>query len=297
MNDRTRISISRTARIAAGSLLALSALGSSAAGTLAAHGGGSGAIWTTTDPCTSPAAQNVNLYAAGDTVYVRGDGFASSGAIGWTIAGLPGGASGDPGATVASGTGTTDPQGDFCIALYIVAADDWGEYTVDVTQDRAKKNDNYHVNASGSTGGTTDPGTTDPGSTETGSTETGGTNGSSTGDTSENSTGGSTGGSTGSGTTGGSTGSGTTGGSTGGTGPGTTGPGSTGGTTDSGTTPTQSVLGETDTNPTIELPATDTLGTTTGPVVPTILIAGLAAVAGLAVLFAPSRRRKADQLA
>jgi len=50
-------------------------------------------------------------------------------------------------------------------------------------------------------------------------------------------------------------------------------------------------------DPVIELPATDTVGATTGPVAPTILIAGLAAIAGLAVLFAPSRGRRIDQLA
>ena len=69
------------------------------------------------------------------------------------------------------------------------------------------------------------------------------------------------------------------------------------GTTDSDTPLTQSVLGVIDTNPTIELPPTDTIDVTNGPASPAILIASLAALAGLAVLFAPRGNRKIDQLA
>ena len=238
MNDRTRVSLSRTARIAAGSLLALSALGSSAAGTLAAHGAGS--IWTTAVGCSAPAPQNVNSYSESQHVYLRGDHFAA-GSLTWTITGQPGGASGDAGLVVASGAGEADGLGYFCIDAYTVASDDWGVYHAVVTQGSTSKADNFTVVA-----GTTDPGTTDPGTTE-----------SSTGDTGSSTTG-----------------------------------------TDPDTAPlAQSVLGLIQVNPVIELPATDTVGATTGPVAPTILIAGLAAIAGLAVLFAPSRGRRVDQLA
>jgi hypothetical protein len=106
-----------------------------------------GSIWTTDDPCSSQAAQNTNTYAAGDTVYVRGDGFAASATIGWTITGKPGGASGDPDLVVASGSSATDGTGAFCLEAYVVAADDWGVYSVDVTQGRTSKNDNYNVDA------------------------------------------------------------------------------------------------------------------------------------------------------
>jgi len=243
MNDRTRVSLSRTARIAAGSLLALSALGSSAAGTLAAHGAGS--IWTTAVGCSAPAPQNANSYSESQHVYLRGDHFAA-GSLTWTITGQPGGASGDAGLVVASGAGEADGLGYFCIDAYTVASDDWGVYHAVVTQGSTSKADNFTVVA----------GTTDPGTTETGDT---------TGDTT--------------GTTGTTDTTGTTG-------------------TDTDTAPlAQSVLGLIQVNPVIELPATDTVGATTGPVAPTILIAGLAAIAGLAVLFAPSRGRRIGQLA
>ena len=243
MNDRTRVSLSRTARIAAGSLLALSALGSSAAGTLAAHGAGS--IWTTAVGCSAPAPQNANSYSESQHVYLRGDHFAA-GSLTWTITGQPGGASGDAGLVVASGAGEADGLGYFCIDAYTVASDDWGVYHAVVTQGSTSKADNFTVVA-----GTTDPGTTDPGTTDPGTTE------SSTGDTGSSTTG-----------------------------------------TDPDTAPlAQSVLGLIQVNPVIDLPATDTVGDTTGPVAPTILIAGLAAIAGLAVLFAPSRGRRVDQLA
>ena len=242
MNDRTRVSLSRTARIAAGSLLALSALGSSAAGTLAAHGAGS--IWTTAVGCSAPAPQNANSYSESQHVYLRGDHFAA-GSLTWTITGQPGGASGDAGLVVAWGDGVADGLGYFCIDAYTVASDDWGVYHAVVTQGSTSKNDNFTVVAGTTDPGTTDPGTTDPGTTDPGTTDTTGTTG-----------------------------------------------------TDTDTAPlAQSVLGLIQVNPVIELPATDTVGATTGPVAPTILIAGLAAIAGLAVLFAPSRGRRVDQLA
>src|SRR3990167_9331208 len=91
-SDRTG---ARATRVAASSLLALSALSVGVGSTLAA--GGSGSIWTTDEPCTAPAAQNQNLYAAGDTIYVRGEKFDASSSFNWAISGQPGGASGDPG--------------------------------------------------------------------------------------------------------------------------------------------------------------------------------------------------------
>ena len=150
MNTRTRSdrTSARAARVAASSLLALSALCVGVGSTLAAGGG---SIWTTNDPCSNLAAQNTNVYAAGDMVYVRGDGFAAVTGFGWTITGQPGGGSGDPGAVVASGSGSTDGAGVFCLAAYVVAADDWGVYSVDVSQGRTSKADNYRVDAAAPT--------------------------------------------------------------------------------------------------------------------------------------------------
>jgi hypothetical protein len=226
--------------------------------------------------CSAPAPQNVNSYSEGQHVYLRGDHFAA-GSLTWTITGQPGGASGDAGVVVASGVGEADGLGYFCIDAYTVASDDWGVYQAVVTQGSTSKADNFTVVAGTTDPGTTDPGTTDPGTTDPGTTDPGTTDPGTTDP--------------------GTTDPGTTGPGT--TGPGTTGPGTTGDTgTDTDTAPlAQSVLGLIQVNPVIELPATDTVGATTGPAAPTILIAGLAAIAGLAVLFAPSRRRKADQLA
>lgn len=87
---------------------------------------------------------------------------------------------------MASGSGATDADGALCFAAYVVAADDWGEYTVDLTQDRSRRNDNYQVLGSGPT---TDPGTTGPGLTGGRS---GGTTNSTNVDTTDSSTGGPT---------------------------------------------------------------------------------------------------------
>ena len=92
--------------------------------------------------CQSP--QDANQYDHGATVYIHGENFDPSTSYGWSITGQPGGASGDPGATVASGSESTDAAGTFCFAAYTIANDDWGTYTVDV--DDANKNDNYRVN-------------------------------------------------------------------------------------------------------------------------------------------------------
>ena len=272
MNARHSI-LWRTTRIAAGSLLALSALGASAATTVAAHG--SGSIKTTTLTCGAPGVINSNHYAVGETVYLRGSKFDADAAFSWTITGLPGGASNDPGQTVASGSGATDGAGAFCFAAYVILDGDGGEYTADVSQGTSSsKNDNYLVSRTDeSAGGSAGDGSTDPG---TGTTDPG------TGSTDPD--------------------TGTTDPGTGSTDPGTgtTDPGT--GSTDQGTTtpPTQEVQGETDsaTPPTsIALPATDTLSGSAGSSDAAFLIFGLAAVSGLAILLAPNRRRSADRQA
>jgi len=140
---KTRTTVRRVGAIAGTSLLALAVLGPAASPALAKPG--SGAIWTTNETCETPAAQNANQYAPGDHVYLRGSGFEVDTAFGWTISGLPGGASGDPGAEVWTGDSVTGPDGSFCVDAYTIAADDWGTYTVDVEQGDTSKNDNYRV--------------------------------------------------------------------------------------------------------------------------------------------------------
>ncbi|GAF91684.1 unnamed protein product, partial [marine sediment metagenome] len=101
--------------------------------------GAQGAIWTTRADCGSQQ-QNVNHFAIGDSVYIKGSGF-SAGTYDWDITGQPGGASGDPNEVVEYGEVVVDGTGAFCFFAYVVKADDWGEYKVRVD----KKNDNYHV--------------------------------------------------------------------------------------------------------------------------------------------------------
>jgi len=133
------LSIRMLGWIAVASMLAVALIGPSAGGVAAA----TGAIWTTQITCNTPAQQDANEYATGDTVHVRGSGFDANTTYDWTITGQPGGASTDPGDVVASGTVTTDATGYFCIAAYTIPAGDDGTYTVDA----ADKNDNYHVTA------------------------------------------------------------------------------------------------------------------------------------------------------
>lgn len=99
---------------------------------------GGGAIWTTTGSCGDP--QDANHYQVGDHIFINGSGFAADG-YDWSITGKPGGASGDPGAVVASDTQTVDDSGAFCFDAYTVAGDDWGEYQVKF----GNKGDNYRV--------------------------------------------------------------------------------------------------------------------------------------------------------
>ena len=100
---------------------------------------GSGAVWTTTSPCGN--VQDENHYIAGETVYIHGSGFTASTSYAWDITGQPGGSSGDPGITVASGNQATGTDWKVCFAAYVIAADDWGEYKY--TYDG--KHDNYRV--------------------------------------------------------------------------------------------------------------------------------------------------------
>jgi len=102
--------------------------------------GNPGAIWTTRNTCGSPD-KDVNIYQTGETVYVNGNNF-DPGSYPWSIVGQPGGASGDPGQTVAGGTVTLGEDGAFCFAAYTIPADDWGTYNVTV----GNKGDNYRVN-------------------------------------------------------------------------------------------------------------------------------------------------------
>jgi hypothetical protein len=107
----------------------------------------SGAIWTTSEPCSIPADQDQNHYAIGETIYVRADGLTAGATYTITFTGNPGGSSGDPGVIVFTGTGTADADGYFCAQGYTVQPDDWGEYTVDLYDSSGKhiSNDNYRV--------------------------------------------------------------------------------------------------------------------------------------------------------
>ncbi len=111
-------------------------------------------IWTTRTTCNQPDPQDENQYFTGDTVYVRGTSTDPFTQFQWTIKGQPGGASTDPGITVAAwnippGTViTTDASGYFCFNAYTIPPGDDGTYTVDVYQvgsSQNKKNDNYTV--------------------------------------------------------------------------------------------------------------------------------------------------------
>jgi len=273
-SDRTS---ARATRVAASSLLALSALSVGVGSTIAA--GGSGSIWTTDAGCDAPAAQNQNLYAVGQTVYVRAENFDASTPLSWSIEGLPGGASGDPGLIVASGSATTDGAGALCLDLYEIVPDDWGVYSVDVTQGRTSKNDNYRVDGAGDPSNeTTDPGddTTDPGdqTTDPGDqttdpgTESTDPAGETTHGTPEAPA---------------STVTGE---------PATSGPADS--TTDGTTTPSQSVLAAVLTGGSLELPPTDTIAAAVTDSSSIFLILGLAGLAAAAVLFAPIRRREPE---
>jgi hypothetical protein len=140
----------RIGLVAGTTLLALAAVGPAASPALAKP---SGTIWTTNADCGDGAAQNANSYAVGETVSVRGAGFAGSAAFSWMITGVSGN-SPDKGIVIASGSSATDTAGAFCVAAYVIEPDDAGVYSVDVSQGSTNKNDNYHVKAAS----TDDPG-------------------------------------------------------------------------------------------------------------------------------------------
>ncbi len=317
MNAHSHSTISSAARVTASALLAVSGLATSAAGALAGQGG-SGSIWTTSAVCDAPAPQNANHYSVGDELYLRGANFAANATVAYAIVGLPGGASGDPTATVASGTGLTGSDGSFCVDAYKIAGDDWGEYKATVTQGKTNKSDNYNVEAASEATGDTagdESGDTagDTAGDESGDTagdesgdESGDTAGDGTGDTAGDTgntgdTAGDESGDTAGDTAGDSTGDNTddTAADAGNTGD-TTGPtqdvlGTTDGTSDT-TGPTQDVLGTTDRGSNIELPATDTL-TGAAPSSSYLMLAGLGLMVCAGILFAPTRRRTSDDVA
>jgi len=49
-----------------------------------------GTVWTTAETCETPAAQDENQYYIGQTVYVRGSGFASNIGMSWKVTGANG---------------------------------------------------------------------------------------------------------------------------------------------------------------------------------------------------------------
>lgn len=113
------------------------------------------AVWTTRVTCETPAPQDENEYANGETIYVRGGAgnFDPNTTVYGKITGNPGGSSADPNEVVKEFTASTDSTGYFCVGAYVVGSDgdlDDGVYTVDVWDNAAyhggSKNDNYHVN-------------------------------------------------------------------------------------------------------------------------------------------------------
>jgi len=287
-SDRTS---ARATRVAASSLLALSALSVGVGSALAA--GGSGSIWTTDAGCDAPAAQNQNLYAVGQTVYVRAENFDASTPLSWSIEGLPGGASGDPGLIVASGSATTDGTGALCLDLYEIAPDDWGVYSVDVTQGRTSKNDNYRVDGAGDPSDqTTDPGddTTDPGDQTTDPGDDTTDPGDQTTDPGDQTTDPGTESTDPAGETTHGTPEAPASTVTGE--PATSGPADS--TTDGTTTPSQSVLAAVLTGGSLELPPTDTIAAAVTDSSSIFLVLGLAGLAAAAVLFTPIRRREPE---
>ena len=295
MNAQSRRTLSSTARVGASALLALSGLATSAAGVLAGQGGGSGSIQTTTDACDAPAPQNANDYAGGDELYIRGTNFEANSAFSYTIVGQPGKASGDPGATVASGTGSTAADGSFCIDAYTIAGDDWGEYKATVNQGKTKKSDNYNV----------DVATTDNAGDESDNagdeSDNAGDESDNAGDESDNAGDESDNAGDETGPAGDETGpagdeTDNAGDETGPAGDETDNAGDETGPAGDETGPTQEVLGTTDTGSGIELPATDMVSGSASPALG-LIMAGLALMVSAGVLLAPSRRRTSDDVA
>lgn len=98
----------------------------------------SGAIWTTTGTCGNP--QNINHYEVGQTVFINGSGFSTSTPFTWEIK-----EPGAGGAAIASGSDSTDENGDLCLeALTLEEQHLGGPYQTQVSLDGAK-NDNFSV--------------------------------------------------------------------------------------------------------------------------------------------------------
>src|SRR5690348_859359 len=80
----------------------------------------SGSIKTVTGSCGSPV--DANQYAVGDHVFINASGFDANTPYSWDISPVP------AGSPVASGTQTTDANGDICFDAYVVALNDSGEF-------------------------------------------------------------------------------------------------------------------------------------------------------------------------
>jgi uncharacterized repeat protein (TIGR01451 family) len=102
-----------------------------------------GAIWTTGTTCIQPDPQDDNLYAVGDTVYIRGSNFEPDSDLVWEITQV----SGPDKTLIEDGVGTTDSTGYFCVTSHTILPGESGTFTVDVTATGdTTKNDNYRVN-------------------------------------------------------------------------------------------------------------------------------------------------------
>ena len=104
----------------------------------------SGAVWTTDSGCT---VQNDNHYGVGETIWLAGDGFEAGEVISWSLDGQPGQASSHPSnkvGSVAGGSITADQNGSFCVELYTIGSDLWGEFKLNA----AKKSDNLKIEGS-----------------------------------------------------------------------------------------------------------------------------------------------------
>lgn len=113
----------------------------------------SGSVWTTTSSCGAP--QDANHYVTGEHIYIHGSNFNTNTSYAWDINSVP------PATPVASGTHSTDGNGDVCFDAYTIQAGDSGEYKATF----GTKSDNYRIDASGtsgSTGATGSSGTTGP---------------------------------------------------------------------------------------------------------------------------------------
>ncbi len=126
----------KIALLGAAALLALAAIGP--AGVSAAEG----TVWTTQATCAVPdVEQNTNSYQVYQTVYIRGKNFNPSTQYAWSITDLPS-------TVVASGNVTTNADGYFCLAAWVVQPSAEGEqHQADV----GGKHDNFGVRGTAAT--------------------------------------------------------------------------------------------------------------------------------------------------